>query len=100
MAHNQMISFITSYRKGYRITGEVKVIHRYMPREVGELMVWYLWIVLPFWQTVQVIIQRASEASKFMWADEVVRVGRATEADVKKEEGQDIHDGEVKEAWK
>lgn len=32
-----MVCFMTSYHKGYRRTGEVKVIHRYVPREVGEL---------------------------------------------------------------
>ena len=108
MAHNQMISFITSYHKGYRITGEAKVIHRYMPREVGELMVWYLWIVLPFWQTMQGIIQGGSEASKFMWADEVVRAARvdgtrAKDKEDDKREGIEEEDGEErkekKEAW-
>ncbi|KAE9565694.1 hypothetical protein CGMCC3_g18121, partial [Colletotrichum fructicola] len=42
-AHDGMICFVTSYHKNYRQTGTAKVIHRYLPREVGELLVWYLW---------------------------------------------------------
>jgi len=43
-----LISTVTSYHKGYNITGSAKVIHRYLPREVSELLVYYLWLVLPF----------------------------------------------------
>jgi len=43
-----MVTFVTRYHKGYAKTGDYKIIHRYLPREVGELVVLYLWIVLPF----------------------------------------------------
>ena len=45
-----IVCFTTSYHKNYRSSEKVKVIHRYLPREAGELLVWYLWLVLPFWQ--------------------------------------------------
>jgi hypothetical protein len=32
---------------------QAKLVHRYLPCEVGELLVWYLWMVLPFWQHMQ-----------------------------------------------
>ncbi|KJZ69304.1 hypothetical protein HIM_11298 [Hirsutella minnesotensis 3608] len=64
--------FVTSYHKGFRSTGQAKVIHRYMPREVGELLVWYLWLILPFWQQVQGIVKEADVCSPFLWADEIV----------------------------
>lgn len=48
-----MVVFVTRYHKGYEVTGDVKIIHRYLPREVGELVVWYLWLVLPFAQRMQ-----------------------------------------------
>ena len=35
--------FVTMYHKGFRRSNKVKVIHRYVPREVGELLVWYMW---------------------------------------------------------
>jgi hypothetical protein len=31
--------FITQYYKGYNVSGDVKIIYRYLPREVGELVV-------------------------------------------------------------
>lgn len=34
-----MVVFVTRYHKGYEVTGDVKIIHRYLPREVGELVV-------------------------------------------------------------
>lgn len=71
-AHNGMMCFVTSYHKNYRSSEQVKVIHRYLPREVGELLVWYLWMVLPFWQQVQGCIQNSTETSPFLWADSVV----------------------------
>lgn len=50
--HDGMACFVTAYHKNYRHSGQTKIIHCYLPREVGELLVWYLWLVLPFWQYV------------------------------------------------
>ncbi|EXM12685.1 hypothetical protein V3481_007249 [Fusarium oxysporum f. sp. vasinfectum] len=73
LAHNGMMCIVTLYHKGFRLTGQAKVIHRYLPRAVGELLVWYLWLVLPFWQQVQGIVKDAVIRSPFVWPDEVVR---------------------------
>ncbi|KAG8670796.1 hypothetical protein FPOAC1_004030 [Fusarium poae] len=73
LAHNGMMCVVTLYHKGFRLTGQAKVIHRYLPHAVGELLVWYLWLVLPFWQQVQGIVKDAGIRSPFMWPDEVVR---------------------------
>lgn len=48
-----MVVFMTRYHKGFEYHGDVKIIHRYLPREVGELVVWYEWLVLPFVQRMQ-----------------------------------------------
>jgi hypothetical protein len=72
--HDGMICFVTLYHKNYRNSDQIKVIYRYLPREVGELLVWYLWLVLPFWQQVQGILQHTKDARPFLWADSVVRV--------------------------
>ena len=71
--HEGMVCFVTMYHKGFRKTGNIKIIHRYLPREVGELLVWYLWLVLPFWQRVQRTAKGGGESSPFLWSDEVVR---------------------------
>ncbi len=49
---NGLLVFITSYYKGYSISGTTKIIHRYLPREVGELLVHYLWLVVPFLERI------------------------------------------------
>ena len=51
-----LVVFVTKYHKGYALSGDVKVIHRYLPREVGELVVWYLWLVRPFERRLQAVI--------------------------------------------
>jgi superfamily II DNA or RNA helicase len=43
----------SKYHKGFYASNDAKIIHRYLPREVGELMVWYLWLVLPFVERLQ-----------------------------------------------
>jgi hypothetical protein len=37
-----IVVFVTRYHKGYNVSGDVKIIHRYLLRKVGELVVWYL----------------------------------------------------------
>lgn len=49
---NGLICFVTYYHKGYSISGSTKIIHRYLPQEVGELYVYYLWLLVPFLQRV------------------------------------------------
>jgi hypothetical protein len=45
-----LVTFVATYHKGYRSSGNIKIVHRYLPREVRELLVYYLWLVLPFWE--------------------------------------------------
>jgi superfamily II DNA or RNA helicase len=54
-----MVALATKYHKGFYASNDAKIIHRFLPREVGELLVWYLWLVLPFverlsWYQLQV----------------------------------------------
>jgi hypothetical protein len=54
-----MVTAVTAYHKGFHASNDIKLIHRYVPRAVGELIVWYMWLVLPFteqlttWQAAQ-----------------------------------------------
>jgi hypothetical protein len=56
-----LISTVTSYHKGYNITGSTKIIHRYLPKEVSELLVYYLWIILPFWQQLDILVYKRKD---------------------------------------
>lgn len=37
-----LLATVTSYHKGYSIQGSTKIIHRYVPRPVSELLIYYL----------------------------------------------------------
>ena len=50
---NGLVTFVTQYHKGYSIDGTVKIIHRYLPKEVSELVVFYIWLILPFRQQLE-----------------------------------------------
>jgi RecQ family ATP-dependent DNA helicase len=62
-----MVVFVTRYHKGYNVSGDVKIIHRYLPREVGQLVVWYLWLVLPFQQRLEALVWEKESVSSHMW---------------------------------
>ena len=62
-----MVAFVTSYHKGYSASQKVKIIHRYVPREVGELVVYYLWLIEPFVCQLQAIARDQEEFGSFLW---------------------------------
>jgi hypothetical protein len=65
---NGMVSTVTSWHKGYTVTGSTKIIHRYVPNQVGELIIYYLWLILPFWQELEVLARRrTTPPSPFLW---------------------------------
>ena len=64
---NGLVVFVTRYHKGYAMSGDVKIIHRYLPRAVGELWVWYAWLVLPFQQRLEVDVWQKNEVSSYVW---------------------------------
>lgn len=51
-----LVAIVTSYHKGYTYTGITKIIHRYLPREISELVIYYLWLILPFVQKMTLLI--------------------------------------------
>ncbi|KAE8549026.1 hypothetical protein EYB25_002343 [Talaromyces marneffei] len=63
-----LVSTMTSYHKGYHITGSTKIIHRYLPKEVSELMIYYLWIILPFCEKLEILaFEKIEPFSPFLW---------------------------------
>jgi hypothetical protein len=47
-ANAGLILFIATYHKGYNFSKKVKAIHRYVPQEVSELVVYFLGLGRPF----------------------------------------------------
>ena len=69
LIENGLMADVTSYHKGIGVSSKAKVIHRYLPQEVGELQLYYLWIVLPFWRMLQAAFAKEDpkEASSYIW---------------------------------
>jgi hypothetical protein len=63
-----MVTFMMVYHKGFHASNDVKIIHRYVPREVGELVVWYIWLVMLFID--QLAAWQAAQAAQGSWAME------------------------------
>jgi superfamily II DNA helicase RecQ len=53
MIDQGMVTFITSYHKGFSASQSQKCVHRFVPHEVGELVVYYLWLIEPFVRILQ-----------------------------------------------
>jgi hypothetical protein len=70
---NGLVSFVTTYHKGYSMTGTIKIIHRFLPLEVGELVVYYLWMVVPFLEQLQLLCPDAElgKIGSFLWCDSI-----------------------------
>ncbi|KAK5109836.1 hypothetical protein LTR85_002041 [Meristemomyces frigidus] len=62
-----LVAFVPEYGKMSSHSGKVKVIHRCVPKEVSELVVYYLWIVEPFVRVLQAGSRRQKEFSRFIW---------------------------------
>lgn len=60
------VVIVAAYHKGYNIGGNTKIIHRYLPQEVGELVVWYLWLVEPFQRQLEVAIEGKSYSRGYL----------------------------------
>ncbi|KAH0547910.1 hypothetical protein GP486_008349, partial [Trichoglossum hirsutum] len=66
---NSLLVVVTYYHKGYNITGTEKIIHRYLPQEVGELLLLYIWLVLPLRQQLQQLVFNDNEIpTAFLWS--------------------------------
>jgi hypothetical protein len=62
-----LVNVTTRWHKGYTISGDVKVINRFLPREVSEDFVRYLWLVQPFVERLEVFYCQATRLSAFLW---------------------------------
>lgn len=62
-----LIVMVSRYHKGYRASGSEKIIHRYLPRAVGKLYVYYDWLVRPFQETLEAVIWQKDSVSTLVW---------------------------------
>ena len=65
-----LVSIVTTYHKSYSLQGTVKIIHRFLPKEVSEIMVQYIWLILPFKQFLESMkSQRGWIPSPLIWSE-------------------------------
>ena len=53
---NKLIVFVTRSHKNYSMKKNVKIIHRYLSREVNNILVYYLLLILSFQQRLKLTI--------------------------------------------
>ena len=91
-----MVAFVTQYHKGYSASKRVKIVHRFVPREVGEVVVYYLWLVEPFVQQLQAATRQQFDCSPFIWEpkpEEQWYEGEVDEPQEEEEEGNEEEEG-------
>ncbi len=64
---NGMVDMVTSYHKGWSASKKSKIIHRYVPREVGELIVYSMSLLEPWVRQLQNMVHNQTDFSPFMW---------------------------------
>ncbi|KAF4974240.1 hypothetical protein FDECE_18691, partial [Fusarium decemcellulare] len=61
---------VAGYHKGFSKSERLKVIHRFLPREISILVIYYLWLVLPYWEDLQANVWEVTELIANLWAPE------------------------------
>ena len=97
-ADRGLLFFVTLYHKGFQRTQAAKTVYRYMPRAIGSLLTWYMWLVLPFWQVVQKEIKAGTVSNPWLWARETVTSSRG--GDEGDDEADDEGRGAEEKAWR
>jgi hypothetical protein len=62
-----LVAFVTSYHKGFSASQSPKTIYRFVPREVSEIVVYYLWLIDPFVRILQTAVDRTFVPGSWMW---------------------------------
>jgi hypothetical protein len=62
------IAICTIYHKSMVRGGSIKAIWRFLPTIISKLVVYYLWLVRPFWDLVQPRAGRTEIRSDYLWA--------------------------------
>jgi hypothetical protein len=62
---------VTEYHKGYSISGSVKIIHRYLPAAVTEILIYYMMLVKPLCDQLEMLVlEKPQPKPTFLWVVE------------------------------
>lgn len=87
---NGLMFFAPKTSKNYLQRLKLKVVHHYLPQEVSEILMYYLWLVLPYWEKVQISVDTDATLSPFVWGDTTVPEDEKEDADADDEEFSDL----------
>ena len=62
-----LVSLVTTYHKGYSISGSLKIIHRYLNPELSQYLVQYLAMIRPFVEQLSMLVYGQIDDSAFLW---------------------------------
>lgn len=62
-----LVKFVQGYSKKFRSRKELEIVYRYVPEEVGDLVVYLMWLVEPFVKTIRVMARGETRSTPFMW---------------------------------
>ncbi|KAI3144663.1 hypothetical protein CBS147317_9724 [Penicillium roqueforti] len=62
---DRQVVIATRYHKGFHVSNDIKIIHRYLPQSVGALVVRYLWLVLPLVERFDAFTSSEAELPPF-----------------------------------
>ena len=64
-----MVTFITTYSKGYHIKGDLNIINRFLPQELGLYFVQYLAFIRPFVQQIHQVVYNNLYNDSHIWVN-------------------------------
>jgi hypothetical protein len=65
-----MVSLVVGYVKGSSKSMKGSTVMRFLPERVGRLMVWYLWLLCPFVEMLQMRVKGVKRIGEFVWEAE------------------------------
>ncbi len=87
---NGMVEFVTSYHKGWSASKKSKIVHRYVPHVIGELVVYSMWLLDPWIDQLQNMVHQQTEYSPFIWEPKPEEDWKDREDE---DDDKDDHDG-------
>lgn len=84
---NGLLALVPTYHKGINTTGKPKVIHRYLPKEVSLLVIYYLWLVIPFEYNIRILFETTPEKTgptAFLWPEKPRRIDNQASSPLRK----------------
>lgn len=74
---NGLITFITGYHKRYSKSRELKVINRFLPVEVSILTIYYIYLVIPLEENMEIIHGFIPSQNAFLWPEKPAQTNQS-----------------------